>query len=251
MRSIAALALAGLAALATPARAQETLEARAQLLAAEEAQISAQMSGRLRDAPFAEGQSFKAGELLVAFDCAVQRAELASAQAAAAGSGRVLAARGRLQALGSASEIDMAQAAAEAGRARAAVELAQARLRYCEIRAPWDGRVAQRHLRRHEFALDGKPLLDLVAAGPLRLRAQLPSAWVAWLRPGLVAELQVDETGTTHTATLERVGARVDTASLTVDASFTLTEPLGALLPGMSGTLRLQPPSSLAAAMPQ
>lgn len=223
-------------------------EARAQILASEEAQVSAQMSGRLREAPFAEGQAFKAGELLAAFDCEVQRAELASAQAAAAGSGRVLAARNRLQALGSASEIELAMAAGEAGKARAAVELAQARLRFCEIRAPWDGRVAQRHLRRHEFATDGKPLLDLVATGPLKLRAQLPSAWAGWLRPGLTAEILVDETGTSHTATLERVGARVDTASLTVDASFTLKETPGALLPGMSGTLRLAPPAALAAA---
>ena len=90
---------------------------------------------------------------------------------------------------------------------------------------------------------DRQPLLRVLDDRTLEIRINAPSEWLRWLRPGADFELAIDETGSRHAARLERVNARVDAASQTVEliARFADPQPAG-LLAGMSGTASFAAP---------
>ena len=69
-----------------------------------------------------------------------------------------------------------------------------------------------------------------------QIELRVPSAWIAWLDIGLRFKFKVEETGTVHTASVERVGSTVDAVSQTIKLFATFDEKIPAVLPGMSGT---------------
>jgi hypothetical protein len=65
---------------------------------------------------------------------------------------------------------------------------------------PWSGRTAKVHVRSHMSVTAGQPLVDLVKAGPLKLRLNAPSRWLGQLKTGLAFEVAIEETGKRYPA---------------------------------------------------
>lgn len=61
--------------------ALERQEIRAQLLPRRYTTIAAEIGAKINRLPIAEGGAFKAGQMLVSFDCSLQQAQLQKAQA--------------------------------------------------------------------------------------------------------------------------------------------------------------------------
>jgi len=115
----------------------------------------------------------------------------------------------------------------------------QAEFGRCTIAAPFAGRVAKWHVKPHQTVNAGQPILDLVADGKLRLRLNVPSAWLAWLKPDHAFEVMIEETAASYPVRLERINPRVDAVSQTVEVEALFTGDSKALLPGMSGSARI------------
>lgn len=232
------LLLAGMSA-----AADEAVQARALLVPEHEAALAAPMAGRVLEITRREGEAFAKGELLVRFDCAVLEATQRRHRAELGAARRVLDARRRLYRLSSSSELELALAESEVEKAAAQLELVQAQLADCRIEAPYAGRVERREARAYEAVAAGQPLLRVLDDRAIEIRINAPSAWLRWLQPGAAFTVAIDETGATHAARLERLNARVDAASQTIEliARFTEARPAG-LLAGMSGVARFTPP---------
>jgi multidrug efflux pump subunit AcrA (membrane-fusion protein) len=106
---------------------------------------------------------------------------------------------------------------------------------------PWSGRTAKVHVRSHMSVTAGQPLVDLVKAGPLKLRLNAPSRWLGQLKTGLAFEVAIEETGKRYPAKVSAVNSRVDSVSQTVELEATLAGSYPELLPGMSGTAVFPP----------
>lgn len=232
----------------SPALAQDAGQGqvRALIEARRHAVLSAEISGRIARMAVESGQGFKAGEVLIAFDCASYQAELDAARAqlnAAEVTARVNRRLNNLRSIGEA-EVQLAEAKAQV--ARADVRRAEIQTRRCEIEAPFDGRVVERRIQEHESVPAGTPLLEILSDRDLKVELIVPSSWLVWLKPEQRFDLRVDETGATLPGEVVQPGAKVDPASQSVKVTARLTggEPGSAagLIAGMSGTAIFPPP---------
>ncbi len=204
--------------------------------AAEKARLAAEISAPVTRMPFREGERFRKGEVLAAFDCRLLEAALRAARAH--WRARMLAAKSkkRLVRFQAAGKLDAAMADAESEKARAEADAAAIRAGQCRVLAPYDGRVAERHVREHETPAAGAALISIVGTGRLEVQMIAPSKWLAWIRPGDAFTFRIDETGGVAKGRLERIGAAVDAVSQTVRLHGVLGEVPEGTLPGMSGT---------------
>ena len=204
--------------------------------------VGSDAGSRILDLPLREGAAFRKGDLLVAFDCARTRAEWKAAQAEQRGHEVTLRNSTELAKLHAAGHNDVEIARAAFDKASAAVEGWQARVDACEIRAPFDGRVADVFAHVFDLPAPTAPILRIVDPLALEVEMLLPSRAAARVAPGSRFTLAVEETGGQVRGRVARIGAAVDPVSQTLkvvgvlDAARDARAAAGpAVLPGMSG----------------
>ena len=203
-----------------------------------EATITSEIAARIVSFSFREGQAFRAGDVLVAFDCTRLRAEVDGARADVAAARIAHEGSREMERLKAAGARDVAMAAARLEKASADLAAGQARLTACEVRAPFDGVVTDKAGNEHEVASPSQPLLRIVDDRRLEIELIAPSRWMAWLRPGMAFRFAIDETGRDHGAGVQRIAAVVDPVSQTVKLFGRFTEQEPNVRHGMSGAAR-------------
>jgi membrane fusion protein (multidrug efflux system) len=220
----------------TAAAAPEGGSVRVLVAAEQEATLFSQSIGHIRTVNATLGSAFKAGTTLVSFDCDEQNARVKMAQAESAAARETYNAKLRLQGLQSAGEVEVNLAASAAEKAAAENNLYRAQAAYCLIKAPFDGRVVSLHVKAFETVNQGAPLLDIISDGPLKLRLNVPSVWLKWLKMGDAFKVRIEETGKEYTARTTAINGRVDAVSQSIEIEGTIADRAPDLLPGMSGT---------------
>lgn len=223
---------------ATPAPAAAPADAnvaRVLVVADQEATISSQFAGRLVAMPKQVGDTFAAGELLAAFDCAEREANVQAAQAELLGARETHLAKLKLQSLGAVSDLDVTIAAANAEKSKSQLALAETQARYCKVHAPYAGKVVRARAKAYESVALGQPLLEIVNLSSLRAQLFVPSSWVRWMKPGKAFQIAIDETGQTYAARVAKISGRIDGASQTVEVLARFDRLPANVLPGMIG----------------
>lgn len=233
---LAALLAGALAHAGTPSPvADKDGRIRTQLSARNAVTLSSEIAGRIASMQVREGDAFRAGQLLVRFDCGLYDSQLKKAQAGADAARAVLQQDQRMAELNAIGKFELQQAQARVEEAEADVGGSRLLVNRCSIAAPFAGRVAKRRAATFEYVATGTPLLDIVETGHLELQMIVPSAWLAWLKPGLAFNVDVDELGQRFGAHVQRIGAQIDPVSQTVTAFGLVDGAPPRLLPGMSG----------------
>ena len=227
---------------ATPAA--DPREIRAQLSPRRFTTIAAEIGAKVSRVAVGEGGSFRAGQVLVVFDCGLQRAQHDKARAALSGSEKMFHANTRLAELNSIGKVELEMSEAEVAKNRAEVNAMGAMLGKCSIAAPFSGRVAEQKVRDQQFAQPGQALLEIIDDSVLELEFIVPSRWLAWLKPGHAFKVSIDEVGKTFPARVQRIGARVDPVSQSVKLMATIDGRFPELIAGMSGRVSMAPPAA-------
>ncbi len=208
---------------------------RTQFTPRNEVVISSELSAKIASLSLRDGDAFRAGQQLVAFDCTLFQAQLTKAQALRDAAQETLGTTRRLAELNSIGALEVQQAQARAKETAADVSYMQATVSKCSIAAPFAGRVAKRLAANHQYVTPGTPLLGLIDSGELELQLIVPSRWLSWLKPGSRFTVQVDDMGKSVNARVIRVGARIDPVSQSVGLTAVVDGSAAGLLPGMSG----------------
>lgn len=206
--------------------------------------VAAEIGAKVNRLPLPEGGTFRAGQLLVGFDCSLQQAQMQKARAELQGAEQTLKTNQRLAELNSVGKLDLDMAQAAALKARAEVVAHQAVLGKCAIAAPFSGRVAEQKVREQQYVQPGQALLDILDDSVLELEFLVPSRWLSWLRVGGTFQVQIDETRKTYPAKFIRIGARVDPVSQSVKVAAAIDGQFKELIAGMSGRVQITPPES-------
>ena len=199
------------------------------------ATIASRLQATILEIGPGNGESFKAGDRLVAFDCGTFDAGLERAQADAEAAQQNQAIKQELARAGSASKLQATLAGAELKRAVADVHIAERQVAECEIRAPYDGKVVRRIANAHETTGYRDPLLEIIGDQNLEIKVFVPSHWIAALKPGTAFRFAVDETHTEVKAEVITVGASIDNVSQLVEVRAKVIAPTPELSAGMSG----------------
>ena len=216
---------------------------RAQLSPVRFTTVAAELSAKVQAIPFRDGMSFRKGQRLVLFDCATQRAQHAKVAAVLAIAERNYLTNKKLLELGAVGRIEYENSMSEFQKARADNDEVMTLLAKCEIAAPFDGRVFEQKVRVQQYVQAGQPVLEILDRSALELEFIVPSKWSLWLSTSQRFAFKVDETDRVYPARVTRVGARIDSISQTIKVAAVIDGEYPELLPGMSGTLDIQPPN--------
>ncbi|PWB30536.1 efflux RND transporter periplasmic adaptor subunit [Pseudomonas sp. SDI] len=211
-------------------------EVRGVLRARSQAVLASELSGRVTDIPFAEGQSFNKGDVLVRFDCSAYQAQQNAASAAVRAAREELKNKQQLAALNSVGRFEVTLAEARQAQSAAEAQVYQVQVQRCQVKAPFDGQVVSRKVQAHESVASGAPLLEIVDNRSLEVHLLVPSRWLGKLKPEQKFSFVPDETGTPLDAVVKRLGARIDEGSQTLLLIGTVPANSAGLLAGMSGT---------------
>ncbi|QEY71284.1 efflux RND transporter periplasmic adaptor subunit [Pseudomonas denitrificans (nom. rej.)] len=224
--------------LSSPPSSAGSGDVRGILRARDQAMLSSELSGRILEMPFADGQSFRKGDVLVRFDCSAYQAQLNAAQAGAKAASEQLGHNRQLAALNSVGRFEVALAEAKLSEAQAQAQVYKVQVGRCAVVAPFDGQVVQRKAQPFESVSGGAPLLEIVDNRSLEIRLLVPSRWVSRLKVGQSFTFVPDETGQPLQVEVKRLGARIDEGSQMLPLIASLPGDTKGLLAGMSGTAR-------------
>jgi RND family efflux transporter MFP subunit len=210
------------------------MQVRALVIPEREAVISSQMAGRITVMKDQIGARFAKDDELASFDCSELSARHQMAEAELESARLTFKVKQDLFALHSAGESEVALAQAALAKAQAQVALARAQKEACSIRAPFDGIVTRTAARAFQNVTQGQQLLEIVSRQPTRVRMNVPSTWLAWLREGTTFRLKLDETARQYRGRITMINGRVDPVSQTVEIEGDI-EDSHSLTAGMSG----------------
>jgi len=210
-------------------------EARGVLKAGEKAIIASGMTARLISANYKPGQYFKHGALLARFDCTQQDAELSALTQAHQTLTLRYKNQDHLFKAGAAGELDVSVARSEMQQSAAEREALKARLKHCDVYAPYAGIIVDKHVSAFETPAQNAPLYTVHKTGALEISVIIPSKWLRWLDEGEKFTFQVDETGAKLNGKVLRIGAAVDPVSQTIEITGKAVGSTHGSLSGMSG----------------
>jgi len=118
------------------------------------------------------------------------------------------------------------------------IEILKHQIRKSKITAPYKCVVVRRHVRAHEWVVEGKPIVEVVDPSALRAIANIPSALAVKFKVGETHELSVPDLGITVTGTVQAVVPEVDELSNTAQILWKVKTVPEHLLAGMKGEVR-------------
>lgn len=201
-----------------------------------QALISSEIAARVTAVPFSSGEAFAKDDVLIDLDCAVYRAQLDAATADRDARTSQYENARELLTYRATSPLEVALRKSEMQQARARYEMESQRVRGCQIIAPYAGRIINVEVNEHESVNPGSGLLSILSNENLEIELIVPSSWLSWLEVGQTFDFRIDETGTTHAATIRRIGAMVDPVSQTIQIVGVFEDVDDSVLSGMSGS---------------
>jgi membrane fusion protein (multidrug efflux system) len=201
----------------------------------DQATFSSETAAEIANMPYKEGASFHKGDILLEFDCRLQKAELKKALAQQVESAMASKSAEKLVQYGSISEFEVVKAQSEEQMANADVDKLSAIVDKCIIKAPFNGSVADVIVHPDESVKPGDPLLKIVNTEYLEFEIQIPSVWLSWLHVGSMFNVRLNEIKKTISAKVTMIDPEIEPVSQSVKIIAVITPADPTLLPGMSG----------------
>lgn len=162
------------------------------LRANESVTLRPEITGRISDILFKEGEAVKAEKALIQLDGSSYQAELAQAQAQANLSRAEYQRAADLLERRVGSQTDRDTRLAQLRVNEAQVELARTQLAKTTIRAPFDGVVGLRHVSPGDFVSAGQDLVEVTDFAEMKLDFTLPERNLSQIQVGQQIEVNVD-----------------------------------------------------------
>lgn len=202
--------------------------------------VRSELSGRIQELGFREGQPVRKGQLLVRLDDSVTRAELEQAKAnlrlAKAKFDRAVELRERN--FISSQAKDEAENALKVAEAN--VRLIEARLARFTIEAPFAGTVGLRAASVGDYIKDGQDIVNLEKTDPIKVDFKVPELFQSKVRVGQQLVVTFDALpGRNFNGTVYAVNPQLDAAGRAVVLRAQMTNRDGSLKPGMFARVRL------------
>lgn len=218
----------------------DRVELSADLLPARRAVLAAEVPGVVDVMRVDVGQRVGAGDLVAAVDTRSLAQALAEAEAYHR---QATAQHQRATSLYEKRSITQQQLLdAITAKEVADVRLASAKLDLdkSRIRAPWSGEVANTRVEVGDYVTPGQPVIELVDASTLKVRAPAPAVDVPHLDIGAPVAIRVDAfPGEVFTGRLVRFGAELDPRARSLDVEAEIGNRERRLKPGMSARLEV------------
>jgi len=202
--------------------------------------VRPEVSGRIVQLGFQDGERVRRGQLLVQMDDSLPRAQLQQAQAQASIARTTLARNKELVAQNFVTQSVLDQAQSNLEVAEAQVALARAQLEKLRILAPFDGVAGIRRVNVGDYLKDGADIVALQDLSSLYVDFRLPERFTARVKTGQAVALQFEAMpGQDFVARVDALEPVIDADGRSLAVRARLNQPAAALKPGMFARVRL------------
>lgn len=211
------------------------------LQAEETALVSAEISGRITEIKFQEGQRVEKGQSLFQLDDRIDRAELGRAEAQLALAMRSHERAQELSArrLLSTAEVDQTLSALRVAEAEVAVT--RTRVEKTRVPAPFAGLVGLRLVSPGSYVTPGQALVNLEAIDRIKLDFRVPEIELAQLAVGQTAKVALDALPSeAFEATVVALNPRASASSRSIEVRAHIDNTGGRLRPGLFARVQLE-----------
>jgi len=204
------------------------------LLANESVMIRPEVTGRIDQILFTEGQTVKKGTTLVTLDAGDLRAQLAQSESAARLAKLNFERLKLLREKQLVSQQAYDEAAARLIEAEAKEKLDRVRLAKAVLRAPFTGMLGVRRVSPGDYVAPGQDIVNLESIDPLKVEMRLPETYARELSPGKAIRVRVDAfPGETYDGEIYVIDPRVDVTTRTLLLRARIPNKENKLRPGM------------------
>ena len=120
---------------------------------------------------------------------------------------------------------------------RATLKMAQLNVNFCNITAPFAGKLIRKIIFEHEFVKTGEAVMEIIDDHKLLAFMHLPSSRINAVKTGAKMTFRIDETGVKHEGVVYEIAGMIDPGSRTFEVKAVLDNKAQTLAPGMSGVL--------------
>lgn len=216
------------------------IEAVGTLASNESVVLSPEITGRITEILFEEGQDVKTGDPLIRLDDAIARAELAQIEASMVLSKANYERANTLLKEKSGTARARDEAYSKLRTDQAGVELAKAKLEKNTLRAPFDATIGLRNVSVGDYVNPGQELVNLEDLDPLKVDFRMPEIYLDVLKTGQKIEVKIDAfAGQVFTGEVYAIDPRVDSNGRTVVLRARLPNEGRILRPGLFARVNL------------
>jgi membrane fusion protein, multidrug efflux system len=211
--------------------------------------MRSETEGTVIELVVARGSNVKKGDPLIRLAIEDRKAQLKKVESLVAKRELEFHAAENLSKKSFTSEVSLANSKAELESARADLEAAKMELARTTIRAPFDGIFNRNHVEVGDYLRLGDEIADLVDLDPILVIAELAELAVGDVRPGTMAAADlINGLSVQGPVTFVSSIASPETRTFSVEVS--VPNPDGALIDGMTATLRLPAQEVMAHSVP-
>lgn len=198
--------------------------------------ITTEVAGKVVKIAFKSGQNVAKGDLLVALDTDIEKAQLAGLRAQLELNRLTEQRKSKLHKRGVGSQASLDEAAASYKNSRAGVRAKQAEIDKKTITAPFAGTLGLRHADEGEYLAPGTPIVTLQALDPIYLDFSLPQQDLEKIHTGQTVSLYLDALEDSPVqGKITAISPKVDAGSRSFSVRAQLNNKDQRLRPGMFG----------------
>jgi membrane fusion protein, multidrug efflux system len=230
----------------------DTFEAIGTTQAEESVTLTTNVSEKLAEIRFTDGERVKKGQVLARFDQQEEQAQLAAAQSSLAESQRELARLSGLLKQKAAAQREVDERKTQRDIALHTIEEVKARIADRTIIAPFDGVLGIRRLSEGAMVQPGDVLTTLDALDRIKLDFTLPARTLPFIKSGVALEATTDVLpGEIFRGNVATIDSRIDPQTRSYLVRALLDNPDHRLKPGLLMQVTLQQPAREAVAVPE
>jgi membrane fusion protein, multidrug efflux system len=215
-----------------PVLFEETIASNGTLMANEEVELRAELSGRIQEINFKEGAAVSAGQLLVKINDAELRAQLNKVNLSLKLAEQKLERNKKLLQIQGISqeEFDVMQNEVESMKAERSLVYAQ--LEKTEIRAPFSGTAGLRQVSVGAFVSNQQLIASLKQVQPIKVDFSIPENYIGRVHSGDTISFTVGSSNKKYNGRVYAIEPGVDAGTRSIHLRALSTNSDAALLPG-------------------
>ena len=228
------------------------IEAIGTLLAAQGVDVAAETAGRVESIEFEASQPVQAGELLVQIDDAIERADLAAAEATVARDQAQLERAQRLRQTGVSSEQSLEEAQTASAASASALARIEAVLDQKAIEAPFAGMIGIPRIEEGEYLQVGTIIATLQQLATMKVDFTVPEQRIHEIELQQTASFGLTEDSFPYNGRITGIDPKIDPQTRLVSVRAEVDNSGGMLRPGQFIRVRVSlPPVENVIALPQ
>ena len=202
--------------------------------------IRPEVTGRVAELSFREGEKIEKGKVMVRLDDSVERANLAQAEAQLALAKSNFERAQTLVARNAGTVKALDEARASLLSAQADITLAKARLEKMSIAAPFNGITGLRRVSVGDYLSPGADIVNLEQIDPLKIDFRVPEIFLPSVKDGAKIDVTVDAfPGRTFTGRIYAIDPLIDQAGRSIVVRARIDNPGDILRPGLFARVSL------------